>query len=224
MHSGRTRPPACDLHVLLRRSARHAGCCGREPRRGYQPLPDFPANEASGTARDTPPRSAPSRWSFPTADTPSMPSPTSARTPGRCPKPRCGRCAAHGTLTDQTPERFPCPPCGRLPCAARRRSLLNSCGPWRRSISATPWLPDFRNSLSVRSVRLCNVPRFAALFGEGRITADGECAATEAFPADGDGYSARLLPPGEPAGRERLDSGTRSRRTRPMPRNMPLIS
>ena len=49
---------------------------------------------------------------------------------------------------------------------------------------------DFRNSLSVRSVRLCNVPRFAALFGEGRITADGECAATEAFPADGDGYSA----------------------------------
>ena len=49
---------------------------------------------------------------------------------------------------------------------------------------------DFRNSLSVRSVRLCNVPCFAALFGEGRITADGECAATEAFPADGDGYSA----------------------------------
>ena len=49
---------------------------------------------------------------------------------------------------------------------------------------------DFSRSLSVRSVRLCNVPRFAALFGEGRITADGECAATEAFPADGDGYSA----------------------------------
>lgn len=49
---------------------------------------------------------------------------------------------------------------------------------------------DFSRSLSVRSVRLCNVPRFAALFGEGRITADGECAATEAFPADDDGYSA----------------------------------
>lgn len=49
---------------------------------------------------------------------------------------------------------------------------------------------SFRNSLSVRSVRLCCVPRFAALFGEGRIAADGECAATEAVPADGDGYSA----------------------------------
>ena len=50
MHSGRTRPPACDLHVLLRRSARHAGCCGREPRRGYQPLP-VPGKRCSGTAR-----------------------------------------------------------------------------------------------------------------------------------------------------------------------------
>ncbi len=49
---------------------------------------------------------------------------------------------------------------------------------------------DFRNSLSVRSVRLCNVPRFAAFFGEGRIDAAKECAATEAVPAGSDGYSA----------------------------------
>ena len=72
---------------------------------------------------------------------------------------------------------------------------------------------DFRNSLSVRSVRLCNVPRFAALFGEGRITADGECAATEAFPADGDGYSAVYYLPENLQGKNVL-----------MPRNMPLIS
>lgn len=49
---------------------------------------------------------------------------------------------------------------------------------------------DFRNSLSVRSVRLCNVPRFAALFDEGRIATAEECTATKTVPADSDGYSA----------------------------------
>lgn len=49
---------------------------------------------------------------------------------------------------------------------------------------------DFKSSFSVRSVRLCNVPNFAALFGEGRIAADEECAATKILTANGDGYSA----------------------------------
>ena len=49
---------------------------------------------------------------------------------------------------------------------------------------------DFRNSLSIRSVRLCNVPRFTAFFDEGRIATAEECTATKAVPADSDGYSA----------------------------------
>ncbi len=171
----------------------------------------------------TPPRSAPSRWSFPTADTPSMPSPTSARTPGRCPKPRCGRCAAHGTLTDQTPERFPCPPCGRLPCAARRRSLLNSCGPWRRSISATPWLP-------ISEIRSPCVPYVCATSRASRRS-----SARAASPQTGSAprrkpsrRTATAIPPFTTSRRTCRARTSRfrdrSRRTRPMPRNMPLIS
>ena len=49
---------------------------------------------------------------------------------------------------------------------------------------------DFRSALSIRSVRLCNVPRFAAFFDEGRIATAEECTATKAAPADSDGYSA----------------------------------
>ena len=49
---------------------------------------------------------------------------------------------------------------------------------------------DFKSSFSVRSVRLCNVPNFVALFGEGRIAADEECAATKNLTSNGDGYSA----------------------------------
>ena len=49
---------------------------------------------------------------------------------------------------------------------------------------------DFRSALSIRSVRLCNVPRFAAFFDEGRIATAEECTATKTVPADNDGYSA----------------------------------
>lgn len=49
---------------------------------------------------------------------------------------------------------------------------------------------DFRSALSIRSVRLCNVPRFAAFFDEGRIATAEECTATKAAPANSDGYSA----------------------------------
>ena len=49
---------------------------------------------------------------------------------------------------------------------------------------------DFRSALSIRSVRLCNVPRFTAFFDEGRIATAEECTATKAAPANSDGYSA----------------------------------
>ena len=49
---------------------------------------------------------------------------------------------------------------------------------------------DFRSAFSIRSVRLCNVPRFAAFFDEGRSATAEECTATKAAPADNDGYSA----------------------------------
>ena len=64
---------------------------------------------------------------------------------------------------------------------------MNSCGPWRRSISATPWLP-------ASEIRSPCVPYVCAASRASRRSsaraADGECAATKAFPADGDGYSA----------------------------------
>lgn len=49
---------------------------------------------------------------------------------------------------------------------------------------------DFRSALSIRSVRLCNVPRFTAFFDEGRIVTAEECTATKTAPANSDGYSA----------------------------------
>lgn len=49
---------------------------------------------------------------------------------------------------------------------------------------------DFRSAFSIRSVRLCNVPRFAAFFDEGCIATAEECTATKTVPADNDGHSA----------------------------------
>ena len=82
---------------------------------------------------------------------------------------------------------------------------------------------DFRSALSIRSVRLCNVPRFAAFFDEGRIATAEECTATKAAPADSDGYSAVYYLPENLQGENASIPG-QGRRTNPMPRNMPLIS